>query len=151
MSRRSRTIMGATVVAAALLYLLGTGLGNNLVYFLTPTELLAKGPEAYGAPLRLSGEVEPGSIRRDDATGALSFRVRDDSTVVPVQSTSIPPEMFHEGMNVVLEGSLASTGVFHASTLMVKHANTYGPADSADMQAARLRAASASSDPGGTP
>lgn len=138
MSRRSRALLGAAVVGGALLYLLGAGLGDNLVYFLTPSELLAKGPEAYGTPLRLSGQVEAGSIQKNDATGEIRFRVRDDSSVVAVESTGIPPEMFHDGINVVLEGSLAPTGVFHATTLMVKHSNEYEPADSAHAQT-RLR------------
>jgi cytochrome c-type biogenesis protein CcmE len=127
MPRRWRFILGGAVVAGALLYLVGTGLGDNLVYFQTPTELLAKGAAAVGRPFRLSGEVEPGSIRWNAETLSLRFLMRDETSSMDVESTGAPPEMFHDGIQVVVEGSLAPGGVFRANNLMVKHANEYAP------------------------
>ncbi|HSH46734.1 MAG TPA: cytochrome c maturation protein CcmE, partial [Longimicrobiales bacterium] len=46
-------------------YLIWGGLGSNLVYFLTPAELLARGDAAYETPVRLGGQVVPGSINWD--------------------------------------------------------------------------------------
>jgi len=128
MSRTWRTLAGIAVVGGALLYLFAAGIGDNLVYFLTPSELLAKGPDAYDIPFRLSGQVEPGSVRWDAATLDLRFRLRDNSTSLEVESTGTPPRMFHDGIHVVVEGSMASTGQFQARTLMVKHSNEYKPA-----------------------
>lgn len=139
MSRRSRFLVGGAVVVGALVWLLGAGLGNSLVYYLTPSELLAEGAQAYERPLRLSGQVEPGSIEWNAESGELRFRVRDDSSAVAVLSTGIPPEMFQDGIDVVLEGSLSRTGVFLASTLMVKHSNEYGPGQEGTPAAERFR------------
>jgi cytochrome c-type biogenesis protein CcmE len=60
---RTGWLGGAAVVIAAFGYLLYTGIGENLVYFVTPTELLARGPQAYEAPIRLGGDVKPGTAR----------------------------------------------------------------------------------------
>lgn len=132
MSSRARSAVGVSVIAGALLYLVVSGLGNGLVYFLTPSELLSQGAEAYDVPIRLSGQVEPGSIQFDAESASLRFRVTDESNTVEVESTGIPPEMFSDGIDVVLEGSLAASGVFRANSLMVKHSNEYGPAEGFD-------------------
>jgi cytochrome c-type biogenesis protein CcmE len=129
MSRRARAVLGSVVIGGALLYLAVTGIGDNLVYFLTPTELLAKGPAAQDQPLRLSGQVEPGSVQWDPATLELKFRIRDEQSVIDVESTGAPPQMFQDGMNVVVEGALLASGVFESTSVMVKHSNEYGPGE----------------------
>ncbi|GMR12156.1 MAG: cytochrome c maturation protein CcmE [Gemmatimonadota bacterium] len=129
MSRRTRTIVGAAVAGGALLYLVAAGIGGNLVYFLTPTELIAKGQMAYGVSFRLSGEVVPGSVRWNAEAVDLRFRIRDEQNTIEVVSTGVPPQMFQDGMEVIVEGSLDSTGVFQSTNLMVKHSNEYGPGE----------------------
>jgi cytochrome c-type biogenesis protein CcmE len=129
MSRRTRTIVGVTVAGGALLYLMAAGIGGNLVYFVTPTELLEKGQIAYDEPFRLSGEVVPGSVRWNAETVDLRFRIRDEKTTLEVTSTGVPPQMFQDGMEVIVEGSLDSSGVFQSTNLMVKHSNEYGPGE----------------------
>ncbi len=127
MSRRTRTIVGVAVAGGALLYLVAAGIGGNLIYFVTPTELLEKGPIAYDEPFRLSGEVVPGSVRWNPEAVDLRFRIRDEQTTLEVVSTGVPPQLFQDGMEVVVEGSLDPSGVFQATNLMVKHSNEYGP------------------------
>lgn len=127
MSRRIRTTVGILAVGAALVYLVGTGIGDNLVYFLTPSEMLARGPDAYEVPFRLSGRVVPGSVQWKPETLELRFRVEDERASIEVETTGTPPEMFHDGIDVVVEGSLSADRVFRAHTLMVKHSNEYAP------------------------
>jgi cytochrome c-type biogenesis protein CcmE len=126
-SRRLRATAGALLVGAALVYLVGSGIGNNLVYFLTPSELLAKGEAAVDVPYRLSGRVVPGSVKWDAEKLELRFRIEDDESSVDVVSSGTPPQMFHDGIDVVLEGRLDGEGVFRSHTLMVKHSNEYEP------------------------
>jgi cytochrome c-type biogenesis protein CcmE len=129
MSRRTRTVVGATVVGGALLYLAVAGIGGNLVYFLTPTEVLEKGQTAYDVSFRLSGEVEPGSVDWNAEAGELWFRIRDEQNAIVVVSRGVPPQMFQDGMEVIVEGSLDPEGVFQSTNLMVKHSNEYGPGE----------------------
>jgi cytochrome c-type biogenesis protein CcmE len=100
------------------------GLQKNVVFFLTPKELLAKGSDGIGVPVRLGGQVKPGSTKWDAKTLDLRFTVTDGAKEVPVKSTGAPPQMFRDGMGVIVEGSFQS-GVFQATNLMVKHSNEY--------------------------
>jgi len=44
---------------------------------------------------------------------------------VNVHSTGAPPQMFRDGMGVVVEGRYHRSGVFESTNLMVKHSNEY--------------------------
>lgn len=124
MSRRW-IIGGAAVIVGVFAWLLFGGLEENIVFFLTPQELLAKGTEGVGVPVRLGGQVKPGSVQWDAQTLDLRFTVTDGSREVPVQSTGAPPQMFRDGMGVIVEGRVDQSGVFQASNLMVKHSEEY--------------------------
>lgn len=118
-------IGGALVIVAVFAWLLFGGLEKNVVFFLTPQELLAKGREGVGVPVRLGGQVKPGSTKWDAKTLDLRFTVTDLKREIPVQSTGAPPQMFRDGMGVVVEGRYTPSGVFQATNLMVKHSNEY--------------------------
>jgi cytochrome c-type biogenesis protein CcmE len=118
-------IGGAVLIVAVFAWLLFGGLEKNVVFFLTPRELLAKGREGVGVPVRLGGQVKPGSTKWDARTLDLRFTVTDGAREIPVQSTGAPPQMFRDGMGVVVEGRFGPSGVFQATNLMVKHSNEY--------------------------
>ncbi|MBI4420226.1 MAG: cytochrome c maturation protein CcmE [Gemmatimonadetes bacterium] len=119
-------LLGAAVVLLAFGYLVWGGIGSNLVYFLTPKELLAKGSKAVGTPVRLGGLVQGGTVQWNADTRELRFRLVDeDSASVPVLSMGVPPQMFTEGQGVVVEGVYTAEGVFKSQKVMVKHSNEY--------------------------
>lgn len=118
-------IVTALIIIGGFGYLMYGGIGNNLVYFLTPGELLAKGDSVYDKPVRLGGQVVPGTVRWDAKEISLAFTLRDAKGNVPVHSKKAPPQMFKEGQGVVVEGKLNRAGVFEANNLMVKHSNEY--------------------------
>ena len=122
-------LLGAAVVLVAFGYLIWGGIGGNLVYFLTPKELLGKGPEAVGASVRLGGLVQAGTVQWNADTRELRFRIADtdDSASVPVLSVGVPPQMFTEGQGVVVEGIYTNEGIFKSQKVMVKHNNEYRP------------------------
>jgi cytochrome c-type biogenesis protein CcmE len=123
--KKSWIIGGAVVIVAVFAWLLFGGLEKNVVFFLTPKELLAKGNDGVGVPIRLGGQVKPGSMKWDAKTRDLTFTVTDGMKEVPVHSTGAPPQMFRDGMGVIVEGRVGSAGVFQATNLMVKHSNEY--------------------------
>ena len=125
MKKKGVLIAGTILVLSGFGYLIWGGLGTNLVYFLTPTELLAKGNAAYDAPVRLGGQVVPGSIDWDAAALDLRFDLSDGENSVPVRSKGAPPAMFKDTMGVVVEGTLTRGGVFESTNLMVRHSNEY--------------------------
>src|SRR5207302_9045695 len=83
------------------------------------------GGEAYGAPIRLGGQVAPGSVRLIGGAWALAFDVTDRKSIVHVKSNGVPPQMFREGIGVVVEGTMTRSGYFQSDRLMVSHNNEY--------------------------
>jgi cytochrome c-type biogenesis protein CcmE len=122
--RKLVTIVSLAVALGVLAFLAFGGIGDNLVYYWSPTELLEAGDAAYGANVRLGGLVAAGSIRRAGGS-ELDFEVTDGTSTVAVRCTAVPPAMFREGIGVVVEGSYDPSGVFSTQRLMVKHDNEY--------------------------
>lgn len=128
LTKRLWGFVGVLVIAGTFLWLLVGGLDRNVVYFLTPAELLAKGDTARDIPVRLGGQVKPGSIVWDERALDLSFVVVDAPGApgeVFVRSAGAPPQMFRDGMGVVVEGRYGRDSVFRSTNLMVKHSNEY--------------------------
>jgi cytochrome c-type biogenesis protein CcmE len=114
---RRLLIVGALLVASAVLALLAFGgIGENLVYYWSPSELLAAGDTARGASIRLGGASDGLTLR---------FAVTDGKATVPIEARAVPPAMFREGIGVVVEGTLDESGRFETERLMVKHDNQY--------------------------
>jgi cytochrome c-type biogenesis protein CcmE len=132
-ARRNRRLLalGAIMLAGgAFAYLATSDLGENLVFYWSPTELVDAGTKAETAAIRLGGLVVPDSIVYGDDGLTLDFEVTDGKTTVPVSAQTVPPAMFRGGIGVVLEGNLRSDGRFHTTRLMVKHDNEYRAPDS---------------------
>lgn len=136
-SRTKWIALGALAVAAAGFALLTVGgIGDNLVYYWGPTELVGAGTKALGATIRLGGQVVPGSIQHGQGS-QLSFAVSDGKATVNVQTRTVPPQMFREGIGVVVEGTMKSDGHFESQRLMVSHGNEYrapGDGEKPDMK-----------------
>lgn len=111
------------VVLVVIGYLAFSSVGNALVYYLTPTELLARGDAAIGQTVRLGGLVQAGSVA-GPATD-LRFTLTDGDSSIPVRSTVAPTRSFREGSGAVVEGSLGEDGVFTATQVIVKHDENY--------------------------
>lgn len=118
-------IAAVVVIVGTFAWMLYGGLDKNVVYFLTPKELLAKGTTGVDVPVRLGGQVKPGTVKWDDASRDLSFTVTDGGSDIKVHSRGAPPQMFRDGMGVVVEGRYHRDGVFNSTNLIVKHSNEY--------------------------
>lgn len=113
------------IAAAAFLIITAGGIGENLIYYWGPTELRAAGPKAVGATIRLGGQVGANSVKTSGLGSALEFDLTDGKNNVHVRSNSVPPQMFREGIGVVVEGTMDPDGVFVSDRLMVSHGNEY--------------------------
>jgi cytochrome c-type biogenesis protein CcmE len=123
--------LGAFVVAGgAFAALTAGGIGQNLVYYWGPTELHAAGDKAVGATIRLGGLVKRGTLVRHADGSTLEFDVIDrPGAAVHVMTRSVPPQMFREGIGVVVEGTMTPAGHFESRRLMVSHSNEYRAPD----------------------
>jgi len=125
-AKRRLFLVGALLVAGGALGMIAFGnIGQNLVYYWDPSQLVAAGDKGVGASIRLGGLVKPGSLDWKQDLGELHFQVTDGKQTVDVHATGAPPQMFREGIGVVVEGTMTNAGVFEADRLMVKHSNEY--------------------------
>ena len=131
-------VIAIAITAAVLGFLAFGGIGENLVYYWSPTELDSAGDDAIGATIRLGGLVEPGTIERSEDGLTTKFAVTDGGSSVPIVTSSVPPAMFREGVGVVVEGTIRDDGSFETNRLLVKHDNQYrapGEGDELEMEA----------------
>lgn len=117
--------IGLAVIAAALGYIVYAGARNAAVYYLTPSEFIARGERATGQFVRVAGRVEAASIRRDQATQTWEFTITDGAAQVPVRYQGVPPELFTVTREVIAEGRRGTDGVFVVQTLLATHPTEY--------------------------
>lgn len=124
--QRNRLRLGAViaVIAGAVAFLLLQGLGSATTYFRNADEAVDQREALGDDRFRLQGTVVEGSVRRDGE--AVAFQVAYDCAFVPVRHVGDPPELFKEGIPVVLEGSYAGAGEVYASDrILVRHTSEY--------------------------
>ena len=131
MTKRWKFVAGGLVIVAALGYLIWSGVSQSVVYFVTPSELLAA--PVTNKTYRLGGMVLPGTLRWEAKSLSLSFTLSDGKGQVSVRHRGAPPDLFAEGRGAVVEGSWAREGYFQASLILAKHSEEYkAPHDGAD-------------------
>ena len=72
MSRRGKFVAGGVVIVAAIAYLIWSGVSQSVVYFVTPSELLAA--PVPSKTYRLGGLVQPGSLKWEPKSLDLTFQ-----------------------------------------------------------------------------
>jgi cytochrome c-type biogenesis protein CcmE len=120
--------MGAVLLASVLLVM--SALRDKIVFFYTPTEIVAGGKAAPGQRIRIGGLVKEGSLVKDGEN--VSFIVTDTEQDLNVRYKGILPDLFREGQGVVSEGAVEGDGVFIADTVLAKHDENYIPKEVAD-------------------
>ncbi len=123
MSRRRKFVAGGVVIVAAIAYLIWSGVSQSVVYFVTPSELLAA--PVPSKTYRLGGLVQRGSLKWEPKSLDLSFTLSDGKASVPVRHKGAPPDLFAEGRGAVVEGSWSADGYFKASLILAKHSEEY--------------------------
>ena len=123
---RSRLRLGVVValVCGALAFLVLQGLGNATTYFRNADEAVAQRRQLGDDRFRLQGTVVPGSVRQ--AGDEVEFRVEYHCQSVGVRHRGDPPELFADGIPVVLEGAFAPGSDTYASDrIFVRHTSEY--------------------------
>lgn len=121
---------GAMLLILALTYLVYGGVQQGAAYWVTVGELLQRSAGEGPSRVRLGGTVAPGSTRWDSAHRHLRFVITDGKQGLPVSYSGVVPDIFADGRQVVVEGTLGRDGTFAATTLLAKCPTKYNPADS---------------------
>jgi cytochrome c-type biogenesis protein CcmE len=121
-------VIGTVLLSAALLVM--TALRDEIVFFFTPTDIIADGKAQAGQRVRIGGLVKDGSIEREGEN--VRFVVTDTEYEIRVAYTGLLPDLFREGQGVVAEGTITTEGGFSADTVLAKHDENYIPREVAD-------------------
>lgn len=110
-------IIAGLAIAAAVAYLVIANTGASAEYYMTITQLRSCSA-CSSQTVRVAGVVAP-NVAKNDATQVVHFTITDSGGSLPVMYSGIIPDIFRPGIQVVVEGHLAS-GVFQAQNLLAK-------------------------------
>jgi cytochrome c-type biogenesis protein CcmE len=130
MKAGTKFLLGASVIVAGVAGLIVSGVKETGIYFLTPTELVAKtqaDPSFHDVGLKVGAHVVPGSVKRAPGSRTIDFRVSDGAHEFPVTYTGLIPDTFTDASNieVIVEGKYGRDGVFHATEVLAKCGSRY--------------------------
>ena len=113
------------VSAVLVVFIVLKSLEENVVYFLSPTEIYNKTNISYDEKIRVGGLVKKNSISKNETS--ISFIITDLKKEIIVSYEGIVPNLFSEGKGVVAEGKLKDKKYFIASKILAKHDENYMP------------------------
>lgn len=105
------------------IYLLLFYMSDNIVFFITPSEIKA---EHIGKNIRLGGLVKIGSVTKENP-GETIFILTDEESEMKVKFRGILPALFREGQGMVAEGIIQNSKILYANKLLTKHDENYKP------------------------
>lgn len=121
-----RSIVGALVLIPVVLHLVYAAYASPMTnYYITVDQYAARSAHT---PVRVGGQVLPGSIRWDNATRTMRFTVAGDNSKIDVVYRGAIPDSFRDGVTAIVDGTRGADGTFIASTLTVKCPHQYLPA-----------------------
>jgi cytochrome c-type biogenesis protein CcmE len=124
---KSRFIVGAVLIAAAVSYLVWAGIRTTSMYYFEMDEFLVQREAHAGESLRVKGWVRQGTVRWEPSTNELGFELgrRDGAAPgIPVAYRGILPDMFADGREVVVEGRYQD-GALSARQIMTSCPSKY--------------------------
>ena len=113
------------VAAAMIIFIVLRSLEENVVYFLSPTEIYNKTNITFDKTIRIGGLVKMNSISKNETS--IIFIITDLKKEIIVSYEGILPNLFSEGKGVVAEGKLKDKKYFVASKILAKHDENYMP------------------------
>ena len=141
--KKVRFLVGSLLIVGAIGYLITMGISNTSQYFFTVDELLSQNVSYAGAGLKVKGNVVDGSIKRDPNDYLdVKFLIEENKSSLKVTYKGVTPDMFADGREVVVEGTLGRDGVFHANTLLTSCPSKY----EAEKEAGKMHPGSLNTD-----
>ena len=123
-SRITVTVLLLVSVLALIFFFLRS-LEENLVYFLSPTEINNKENIFFNKTIRIGGLVKKNSIIKKN--NSINFIITDLNNEIIVSYSGSVPNLFSEEKGVVAEGKLKDKKYFIAEKILAKHDENYMP------------------------
>jgi len=118
-------ILGGLVIVAALAWLGFVGFQESKAYYITIDEYRSMEENLQGKNLKIAGDVVEGSIDRTRPQMEFLIGNRKETIRVRYVGKEVIPDTFQDGSKALVEGSVASDGVFQARHIEAKCASKY--------------------------
>lgn len=132
--KTDKKLLAGLLVAAALLVGLFTyGFNGAARYAAGVDEILAQREQLVGRPIRVEGELVPGSLVKRDTPCEYRFGVRDATKTERQITVSYPhcavPDQLRDapGVQLTVEGKLRPDGQLDATNVLAKCSSKYDP------------------------
>tara|TARA_B100001123_G_C15269365_1_gene1009692 strand:- start:851 stop:1279 length:429 start_codon:yes stop_codon:yes gene_type:complete len=112
-------------LSVIIIFIILKSLEENVVYFLTPSEIHNKENITYSKKIRIGGLVKINSIKKEETS--VNFIITDLKNEIFVSYNGLVPNLFSEGKGVVAEGKLKDKKYFIADKILAKHDENYMP------------------------
>ena len=106
-------------------FLILKSLEENVVYFISPTEIKNLSEIDDKKRIRIGGMVKEETIKLDQ--NKVTFIITDFKNEINVTYSGAIPNLFSEGKGVVAEGFLNDRSFFNAKKILAKHDENYMP------------------------
>ena len=107
------------------IFLILKSLEENVVYFISPTEIKNLSEINNKKRIRVGGMVKEQSIKLNQ--NEINFIITDFKNEINVTYSGAIPNLFSEGKGVVAEGYLNDRSFFKAKKILAKHDENYMP------------------------
>ena len=111
--------------ASIVIFIVLKSLRENVVYFLSPTDIYNNANISYEKKIRVGGLVKMNSISKNETS--INFIITDLKKEIIVNYKGLLPNLFAEGKGVVAEGKLRDKKYFIADKILAKHDENYMP------------------------
>ena len=118
------------VLSASIIFLPLKSLRENLVYFLSPSEIHESKDISFEKKIRIGGLVKEDSIKKKGTS--INFIITDLKNEIFVSYKGLVPNLFSENKGVVAEGKLSDKKYFIADKILAKHDENYMPPEVSD-------------------
>ncbi|MFV1858374.1 MAG: cytochrome c maturation protein CcmE [Anaerolineales bacterium] len=147
---RAKFIIGGLLIIAAVVYLIVSATQASAQYYLTIDEMLTRGDEIFGRPIKLAGAVDGDTIAYEPETLTLEFTIANvpadldeieaggglakvlydalrDPTTARLQVVYVgpKPDLLRHEAQAIVTGNMGEDGVFYADELLLKCPTRY--------------------------
>ena len=113
------------LIVALSVFLILNSLEENVVYFISPTEIKNLPEIDSTKRIRVGGRVKEETIKLNQ--NQIRFVITDFKNEINVIYSGAVPNLFSEGKGVVAEGYLKDRSFFNAKKILAKHDENYMP------------------------
>ena len=114
-----------SILAVVIIFFTFRSLEENVVYFLSPTDIYNKTDIYFKKKIRVGGLVKINSVKKSETS--INFIITDLNKEIIVSYNGLLPNLFSEGKGVVAECKLKDKKYFVADKILAKHDENYMP------------------------